>query len=137
MIYLDSWVWIEYATGGQDEDAAGGALERARAEGSAVSAIGLTEVEYVLTRTIGRDDAYAVTSAIEELPSVDVVPVTVEVAKLAARLRTKYYERRERELSYADAIHAATAIVLGCSAVHTGDADFAELEEIDAIVYGE
>jgi len=46
------------------------------------------------------------------------------VAKYAAELRHNYYEPGERELSYADALHLATAVVHDdCRVLYTGDPD--------------
>jgi len=135
VIYLDSWVWLEFGLHGSHEASARDVVDRARERGGAFSAIGLTEVEYVLERELDRESADLLSSAIEDMDGIQVVPVTVEVARRAASIRTKYYQRRARELSYADAIHVATAALLDCSEVHTGDADFEEIDEIEPVLH--
>lgn len=135
MIYLDSWVWLEYGLGGERDDAARAAIDEAIEDGGVVSTIALTEVDYILSREVDRTTADLVTSTMEDVDSIHVVPVTSEIALYASRLRAKYYQRRETELSYADAIHLATATLLDCSSVHTGDSDFDEVEEVETVVY--
>ena len=135
MIYLDSWVWLEDALGGDQQDVARDVIEAANDTGGVVSAIALTEVDYVLAREADRTTADLVTSAMEDLDRIHVVPVSGEVALYASRLRSKYYERRSRELSYADAIHLATAVLLDCESFHTGDSDFEAIEELPTTVH--
>lgn len=135
MIYLDSWVWLEYGLGQDHDGVARECIEEARRSGGAISTIGLTEVDYVLARELDREAAAAVASAIEDLDGIHLVPVSVEVARLASTLRSKYYDRQARELSYADAIHLATASLLGCTTFHTGDSDFENVEEVEATVH--
>jgi len=135
VIYLDSWVWLEYGFRGDSWERARDAIDDARSDGGVVSTIALTEVDYILARDIDRETADLVTGAIEDFETIDVVPVSSEVALYASQLRSKYYQRRERELSYADAIHLATAALLDCDALHTGDADFEGVDEVNAVVY--
>lgn len=135
MIYLDSWVWLEYGLDGEQSETAERVIDDARADGGAVSTIALTEIDYILAREVDRTTADLVTSAIEDFEEIHVVPVSTEISLYASRLRSKYYERRENELSYADAIHLATAAVLDCSALHTGDSDFENVEEVATVVH--
>lgn len=135
VIYLDSWVWLEYGLDQAHEAIAAELIQEARRSGGAISTIGLTEVDYVLDRELDREAADAVTSAIDDLEGIHLVPVSVEAARLASTLRAKYYDRQTCELSYADAIHLATASLLGCSTLHTGDSDFEAVEEVDATVH--
>ncbi|SNZ15702.1 Predicted nucleic acid-binding protein, contains PIN domain [Natronoarchaeum philippinense] len=135
VIYLDSWVWLEYGFRGESWERARDAIEEARSNGGVVSAIALAEVDYILARDVDREAADLVTGAIEGFDAIDVVPVSSEVALYASQLRSKYYQRRERELSYADAIHLATAALLDCTVLYTGDSDFEDVEEVDAVVY--
>ena len=135
MIYLDSWVWLEYGLRGDQWERARDLVDDAVENGGIVSTIALTEVDYILSRDVDRETADLVTSAIEDFENVHVVPVSSEVALYASRLRSKYYERRENELSYADAIHVATAMLLECEELHTGDSDFENVEEVTAIVH--
>ena len=52
-----------------------------------------------------------------------------DFAALAVELRLKYYDRKKRAFSYADAIHLATALIAGCDQFYTGDSDFAGIDE--------
>lgn len=135
MIYLDSWVWLEYGLGQEHEAVAADVIDRAREAGGVISTIGLTEVDYVLGRELDRDVADSVTSAIEDLEAVHVVPVSVEIARFASKLRSKYYDRQSCEFSYADAIHLATATLLDCERFHTGDADFDAVDELETAIH--
>ena len=135
MIYLDSWVWLEYGLDGTLSDMAEETIHEAQDAGGIVSTIALTEVDYILNREVGSEPADLVTSAIEDFEQIHVVPVTSEIALYASRLRTKYYQRRERELSYADAIHLATAVLTDCEILHTGDSDFEDLDELETVVH--
>ncbi|WP_435156810.1 type II toxin-antitoxin system VapC family toxin [Haladaptatus sp. DFWS20] len=135
MMYLDSWVWLEYGLEGTLWEVAEEIIQNAQSGGGIVSTIALTEVDYILNREVGSETADLVTSAIEDFEEIHVVPVTSEIALYASRLRTKYYQRRERELSYADAIHIATATLTDCEILHTGDSDFEDLDELETVVH--
>lgn len=59
------------------------------------------------------------------------MPLINDIAAYAAKLRFTYYDPGERELSYADAIHLATAVVHDdCDMLYSGDPDFADVDEI-------
>ncbi|NGM68791.1 type II toxin-antitoxin system VapC family toxin [Natronolimnobius sp. AArcel1] len=135
MQYLDSWVWIEYVLGGAVDDAAKTVLEAAHDDGGVTSTIALTEIDYIIRRELDQETADFVTSSIEDSAAIRVIPVSSDIALQASNIRSKYYSRRERELSYADAIHIATALQKDCSTIQTGDADFDGLDEIDAVVH--
>ncbi|QCC50759.1 type II toxin-antitoxin system VapC family toxin [Halapricum salinum] len=135
VIYLDSWVWLEYGLRGDQWTGARKSIDDALADGGAVSTIALTEIDYILSREVDRTTADLVTSAIEDFDAIHIVPVSAEISLYASRLRSKYYERRDNELSYADAIHIATAGLLDCTALHTGDADFESVQEIETVVH--
>lgn len=134
MDYLDTWVWVEYGLDGPHADTAEHVIESI-GDGAVTSTIALLETGYILTREIDQRAADYVTSAIEDLQNVHVVPVTAEIALYAAELRTRYYDRQDRQLSYADAIHLSTAILTDCTTLQTGDADFEGVTEIDAVVH--
>jgi predicted nucleic acid-binding protein len=73
--------------------------------------------------------------AIHDFEHIESLPLIDEIAEYAAELRCKYYRRGERELSYADAIHLATASVHDeCHALYSGDPDFEGVEEIETVV---
>jgi predicted nucleic acid-binding protein len=62
------------------------------------------------------------------------MPITTEVAVTASDLRSKYYQRGGCELSYADAIHIATAAMTDCNTLYSGDPDFENIDEVDTEV---
>lgn len=134
MDYLDTWVWIEYGLEGPNVNIAEDIIDGALDAGAVTSTITLLETAYILGREIDQSGADYVTSAIEDFESIHVIPVTAEIALYAAELRARY-NRQERQLSYADAIHLATAVLTDCDRLQTGDADFEGVTEIEAIVH--
>lgn len=137
MIFLDSWVWLEFVLGGADSDDAEAVIERANTagEGGLIAPTVLTEVAYRVHEVDGEGSATDVVSAIRDFPHVDCLPLVADVAVYAAELRAKYYEPGDRELSYADAIHLATAAVHDdCHTLYSGDPDFRGTDEVDVVV---
>jgi len=68
-------------------------------------------------------------------PDFECLPLVAPVAAYAARLRYEYYDREERPLSSADAVHLATAVVNDeCTVLHSGDPDFADVDELETVV---
>ncbi len=136
MIFLDTWVWCEYAfRDGAWEDAEN-AIRTAREEGGVVASTVLAEVSYAIRRADGEETAARTVEAIRGFDEIRVVPVTGDVALEGARLRNEYYERGECEPSYADAIHLATALMTDCDALYSGDSDFEPVEEIETVILG-
>lgn len=128
MIFVDSWIWVQFFEEGHSKGAED-ALRKAFGEVAVINTVVIMEVKYVILKKYGKDMADSVTNTIEVLPNIRVLPVTSDVAKLAADIRKKYY-KKERQMSYADALNAATAILSGCSKLCSGDPDFAEMDEI-------
>ncbi len=131
MIFIDSWVWIEYFAEDDRWRDAEAVLERISEEGAVIAPTVLMEVHYRIEQKVDERRADRVIDAIQRFDELDIVPVTTEVALNAAKLREKYYQRGERELSYADAIHLAVAVMTGCETLYSGDSDFEGLEEIE------
>ena len=134
MIFVDSWVWIEYFSEDERWKEAEAVLEKLEREKGIISSLVLAEVRYRILRKFGSEKADRVIHAIESFEKLQVVPVTAEVAKYGADLRDKYYQRGEKELSYADAIHLATAVLTSCGKLYSGDPDFEGIEEIETRV---
>lgn len=134
MIFLDSWIWCEYVFEGDSFDAANDAIDRAADKGGLVASTVLAEVSYIVGREKDLDMANRAVEAIRRFDGIDSVPVTDEVALRGAELRSKYYERGNCEMSYADAIHLAVASITDCDALYTGDSDFRGVEEVDTVV---
>lgn len=137
MIFLDSWVWLEYVLGGEKESKAEELIERANTanEGGLVAPTVIAEVAYRVSDVANEETADRTVRAIRDFEHVESLPLVDDLAEYAAKLRYEYYEPGERELSYADAIHLATASVHDeCRALYTGDPDFADVDEIETVV---
>jgi len=137
VIFLDSWVWLEYLFGGEKDDDAGSLIERADTPdvGGLVTPTVIAEVSYRVRVVEDDETAEEAVRAIRDYEYIDSVPLIDEIAEYAAELRYEYYEPGERELSYADAIHLATAVVHDdCEALYSGDPDFADIDEIETVV---
>ena len=137
MIFLDSWVWLEFIFSGDRADEAESVIERANTldEGGLIAPTIISEVSYRTRVVKNRETADEVVRAMRDFEYVESMPLIDDIAAYAAELRFKYYEAGERELSYADAIHLATAIVHDdCDVLYSGDPDFADLDEIETVV---
>ena len=77
----------------------------------AISAVNLTEAIDILTRVMGRDPA-SVRDSVDWLVAagLQVEPVWTPLARQAAALRARHYDRKNRPLSLGDCICLATAI---------------------------
>lgn len=137
MICLDSWIWLEYLFEGDQWSEAESIIQRADSPdyGGIVPATVLAEVSYRIRRQKDAGTASEAIDAIRNFEHVEVVPVTADVTEYAAELRDKYYRPGDCELSYADAIHLATAVlVTECTLLYSGDPDFAAVDEIETVV---
>lgn len=137
MIFVDSWVWMEFVFGGDTAGEAESVIQRASdpEEGGLVAPTVLTEVSYRVRSVDSETTAEDAVDAIRAFDAVDCLPLVADVAEYAADLRYKYYDRGERAFSYADAIHLATASVHSdCHTLFTGDPDFEGVDEIDVVV---
>ena len=130
MIFVDSWVWIEFFSTDSKWEKAEHVVARLQNEKGIISSVTLMEVRYRFLRKYGREKADQVIHVIESFKNLEIFPVTSGVAKYAADLRDTYYQKGERELSYGDAIHLATAILVGCERLYSGDPDFENIREI-------
>ncbi|MBI4162324.1 MAG: PIN domain-containing protein [Candidatus Aenigmarchaeota archaeon] len=128
MIFIDSWVWIEFF---QEETSkpVKAVLQRAVTDSVVISTIVLMEVKYSILKKYGKEMADSVINTIEIFPNIKVLPVTSDVARTAADIRKKYYNKK-RQLSYADAINIATAMLSGCNKLYSGDRDFEKIDEL-------
>jgi len=139
VIFLDSWVWLEFLFSGDAAADAESVIRRADTAqtGGLVTPTVLAEVSYRIRVVENAATAEEAVRAMREYDHVESVPVVDEIAEYAAELRHKYYERGDRELSYADAIHLATAALHDdCDALYSGDPDFEALDEIETVVLG-
>ncbi len=131
MIFIDSWVWIEYFSDDKRWKEAEAVLQKLEEEKGVISSLVLAEVRYRILIKFGTEKADRIIHTIESFQNLQVVPVNTEVAKYGADLRDKYYQRGEKELSYADAIHLATAVLVNCNKLYSGDPDFEGIGEIE------
>lgn len=137
MIFLDSWVWLEFVFSGDKAGEAESVIERANTpkEGGLIAPAIIAEVAYRTRVVKDNNTAERAVRAIREFQRIESMPVIDEIAAYAAELRFKYYEPGERELSYADAIHLATAAVHDdCDTLYSGDPDVADLDEIETVI---
>lgn len=137
MIFLDSWVWLEFLFDGDAADEAESAIRDANTpeEGGLIAPTVIAEVSYRLRTVEDAATADEAVNAIRDYDHIESVPVIDEIAAYAAELRYKYYDRGDCELSYADAIHLATAVAHDdCRALYSGDPDFAGVEEIETVI---
>ena len=134
VIFVDSWVWIEFFAEDERWRDAEAVLERIPEAGGILAPTVLMEVWYRIQERTDVERADRVVGAIQRFEGLEIAPVTTEAALTAARLREKYYQRGERELSYADAIHLAIAVMTDCDVLYSGDDDFAELDELETTI---
>lgn len=129
MIAIDSWLWLEFFLSGKRRLAAEQVLRQAEQKGGILSALALAEIWYSVAKQHDATRADQLLDVIEHFPKLKIVPVVSPIAKLAAQLRLKYYSP-QRQLSYADAVHLATAMLTNAAKFVTGDEDFRGMSEI-------
>ena len=133
MIFPDSWVWLEVFFQGNNAAAAMDVIRKIDDEGGIIAPTVLLEVNYRARREEGVERARRLTRTIQRIERLSVEPLDAEIALHAAELRDKYYQRRSLELSYADAIHIATAAATGCDRLYSGDPDFKNVTEVSTV----
>ncbi len=134
MIFIDSWVWIEFFSEGEKSKKAEKVIKKLEKRDGVISSTVVMEVKYRIKKKYDRELSDRTVHAIEAFDNLTILPVNSKVAKYAAELRDKYYERDTRELSYADAIHIATAIMSDCEVLYSGDPDFEDIDEVNTEV---
>lgn len=136
MIFLDSWVWLEFVFDGEDAAAAEAAIERANLadEGGLITPTVLAEVSYRIRSVEDAETADEAIRAIHDYEHIESIPLIDDIGEYAAELRFEYYEPGERELSYADTIHLATAAIHDdCHTLYSGDPDFKGFEALEGL----
>ena len=137
MIFLDSWVWLEFVFEGDKAAAAEKVIEKANVpdEGGLIAPTVLAEVAYRVRRVEDGKTARETVGAIQDYEYIESIPVVDEIGTYAAELRAEYYQPGERELSYADSIHLAIASLHEeCHTLYSGDPDFENLDEMETVV---
>ncbi len=125
MIALDTYVFFEAMN---KNERAIKVLKEVKEKGGVISVLVLTELYYHLSKRNLVEEYYKIRVIIDEL-NIKIIPVTEEIAELAGKLRAKYYSK-ERQISFIDCIHLATAIISKAKKFVTGDKDFLGIEEI-------
>ncbi len=126
MIFLDSWIFIEYFATKNEKIIK---LIEENTNIMIISSVCITEIKYKLSKKYGALQANEIITLINNIQNLKILSVTAEIAELAADLRLKYYSKKN-ELSFIDAINLATAIMTRCDAFYTGDPDFEDVKEI-------
>lgn len=135
MIFLDSWIWIEYFSEGKKLKESEALIKNiSKNEGCVINPLVIAEVKYKIAKNFDIIKANKVIYIIENLPNLHILPITIEIAKLAVDLRLKYYHRKNKDLSYVDVMNLATAILSNCKTLYSGDPDFKDIEEIKTVV---
>lgn len=119
MIFLDTWVWMEFLGKTEETEKAKSVIESPVRK--ALSAATFTELHYHATKKFNSENAESIIHIIESNADVAIIPLSAEIAKYASDLRLKYYDKKTKDLSFIDCINLATAIKVGCSAFYTGD----------------
>ncbi len=108
MMYIDSWVWIEFFSEENCYKKAEKVIDTLSDNRGIISTVVLMEVKYQIKKKYGGELADRVIHIVESIDNLTILHVTSKVAKYSADLRDKYYKGNNRELSYADGIHLAT-----------------------------
>ena len=128
MIFLDSWVWLEYFSENENKEAI--RLVENVSINRVINPAVLLEIKYRIAKKSGLEKANSIVFFIQNLGNVKIIPITDEIALLASDLRLKYYNKKTRDLSFIDTINLATAVLTGCEVLYTGDKDFEGIDEI-------
>jgi len=93
VIFLDSWVWVEYLFSGDKDAAAAAAIDRANApdEGGLITPTILAEVSYRIRVVEDETTAEETVRAMRAYEYIDSVPLIDAIDEYAAALRFKYY----------------------------------------------
>lgn len=138
MIFLDSWVWLEFLFSGEAAASSEEVIQRADSpdEGGLIAPTVIAEVSYRVRSVEDEETADDAVRALRAFEHIESVPLVDELGAYAARLRFKYYRRDDRELSYADALHLAVASAHDdCRALYSGDPDFPDVDEVETVVF--
>ena len=130
MIFLDSWVWLEYLGKSEKSDKCKELI--LGQEEKVISTIVIVELRYHGIKKFGLENTENIISLIEESNFL-IVPISIDIAKIAADLRLKYYSSA-KPLSFADTLNLATSILTGCKKFYSGDSDFKDIEEIETVI---
>ena len=100
-----------------------------------ISTMCILEVKYHIIRRLGHEKAEEAVFFIKNCKNLKICDLDDKIAEIAADIKIKYYNKDESPLSFADAIHVATAIQNKCRKLVTADSDFKGIKEIKAELY--
>ena len=126
MIFIDTWIWLEFLG-----ESSGMASDVVAMPDKITSTAALLEVKYHSSKRFSHENAEKIIYLIENDHSTTILPLNIHIAKLAANLKLKYYDKKNRPISFIDCINLATAISSGCDKFYTGDPDFDGISEIE------
>jgi len=109
-------------------------IEKGKSSGVA-SALCILEVKYHAMKKLGHERGADAAYLIETFRNLEVMPASAEICALAADLRYKYYDKADRPMSFADAVHIATGLACRCTKLLSSDGDFRHIDEIPSDVY--
>ena len=135
-IYLDTFVFMDLLS--DDYEASRKAafyLNELKEKKAVISAALFAELAFHVKRQRGKERAEEILMYISSLPNLEVIPVSVEIAKAAGMLRARYAGKIQKKLSYFDCVHIATALASGCTKFITGDRGFRDIHEIKMEIY--
>ncbi len=130
-VLLDSSVFLDYFLKGPKLEKARKIIQNLNNSTlkGCISSVCLMEIKYHVIRERGHNSAEEVMFFIKRMNTIEIVALNDQIAERAADIRVKYYSK-ERPLSFADAVHIATAIEKDCSKIITADSDFDDIKEI-------
>jgi len=130
LIFIDSWIWLEYFQDDDKSKEAEKVLEKISQDGGLICTTVLMEVRYQVRKKYDEQTADKITAYISSFENLRIIPLTEEIALRAADIREKYYHRNENPISYADSVHIAAAELTDCEKLYSGDPDFKNITEI-------
>ncbi len=135
-IYLDTFVFMDILSNEPDIARKAESFLSLMKSGTicVVSSILFAELAFHIKRTKGSEKAEEILMHLSSM-SLEIVPVSPEIAKQAGMLRAHYHGKIEKKLTYFDCIHLATALAVGCSKFVTGDKGFKDVRELKMEIY--
>ena len=135
-IYLDTFVFMDVLS--DDYEASRKAalyLNQLKEKQAVISAALFAELAFHIKRQRGKERAEEILMYISSLPNLEVIPVSIEIAKPAGMLRARYAGKIPKKLTYFDCVHIATALASNCTKFITGDRGFRDIKEIKMEIY--
>ncbi len=129
MIFVDTWVWLEFFQDGKKRDECKDIL--LSNENIVIDPLVLMEIKHKTAKRFGITKSEDILLTIESFKNVKIIPLFSKTATFAADLRLKHYGPL---LSYADCVHLAIAISTKCKRLYSGDPDFKNIKELEVVI---